>query len=144
VVVIMAHVWKEGVEVFRARASIYALNERTKQWSERGTSGVVVMFESAENVQDVRIRWEKVEEVIWWRLTSSKLKAKGERALVLKALFNAQQEILAVRFSDQESAMDFAKRYYSIFPNAQNGAIAIDSLFESEGSAVCECRKIAF
>ena len=127
----MAHVWKAGKEVYRARASIYALDE-DKQWSDRGTSGTVVMFQSAQNPQEVRIRWEKSAQSIWWQLTSSQLKPKGERALVLKALYNNQQEILAVRFSDQNAAVDFAKTYYGIFPKAQNGAAPVDALFKPQ------------
>ena len=132
----MAYVWKEGLEVFRAKASIYALNENTKQWSDRGTSGTVVMFENGGNGEEVRIRWERGNQCIWWRLTSSKLKPKGERALVLKAFLDAQQEILAVRFSDQKSAIDFAQKYYAIFPGAQVGAPPVDSLFQSQGNGL--------
>ena len=71
--------------MFRAKASVYALDEHTKQWADRGTSGTVIMYQNNARPKDVRIKWEKNNRVLWWRLTSSKLKPKGERSLVLKA-----------------------------------------------------------
>eukprot|EP01084_Bolivina_argentea_P060781 111059_1 len=102
-------------EIFHGRASVYALDQHTKQWADRGTSGSIIMY-NHQNTQDVGIIWQKNEIKIWWKLTGSKLKPKDERALILKALVTVtnQQEILAIRFSNQESATQSAKQYHYI------------------------------
>ena len=107
-------------EVFRGKGSVFALDEDTKEWVDRGSSGIVTMIQSTSNYEDVRIKWEKGEREEWWRLTSSKLKPKGPRAWVLKAwaITNNHQEILAIRFSLQDAAIHFANRYRNIFPMA--------------------------
>ena len=132
--VAMADDGTSGREVFRAGASINELDADTKQWTPRGVGGTVVMLESARNREDIRIRWQKGPQTIWWTLSSSKLKAKGERALVFRAFQNEQQDnlILAVRFSDQSKAIDFATKYYGIFPQALLGATPIDQLFDPQ------------
>ena len=59
------------------------------------------------------------EPEIWWRLTPSKLKAKSESALVLKAWHSAsniREEVLEIRFYDQSAAIQFAKKYHNILP----------------------------
>jgi len=122
-------------QVFRGRASVYALDEDTKQWAERGTSGTIIMYQSNTDRDDVRIKWEKSDTEVWWKLTSSKLKPKKERALVLKAwaVNTNQQEILAIRFSHQEAAITFAKKYHRIFPLAVS--IDIDNIFNQPSPA---------
>merc|ERR1719410_2669520 len=79
------------------------------------------MFQHSQNREDVRIKWEKNSHHIWWRLnyiTCSKLKPKGERALVLKAWATSsnQQEILAIRFRHQQVTIQFANIYHTLFP----------------------------
>lgn len=121
------------------------MDEDTKQWADRGTSGTVIMFQNNGNREDVRIKWEKninshnqqsqlVE--IWWRLTSSKLKPKGERALVLKAwaTISNQQEILAIRFSHQDAAIQFAKKYQGIFPMSISNQYQIENIFKQSSN----------
>ena len=125
---------------------MYALDEDTKQWADRGTSGTVIMFQNNSNREDVRIKWEKdirsqnqqtQHLEIWWRLTSSKLKPKGERALVLKAwaTISNQQEILAIRFSHQDAAIQFAKKYQGIFPMSISGQYQIENIFKQSSSS---------
>ena len=133
----MAESW---TQVFRGRASVYALDENTKQWADRGASGIIIMFQNNQMRDDVRIKWQKLNmpgPEIWWRLTSSKLKPKGERALVLKAwaVQSNQQEILAIRFSDQQAAIQFAKKYHSIFPSAIQSSYAIENIFQQQSSS---------
>ena len=122
-------------QIFYGHASIYALDEITKQWADRGLSGKISMFKDNKNVNDVRIKWEKNNNYLWWRLTSSKLKAKGERALVLKAwsTLNNQQEILAIRFQTQQSALHYASKYVNIFPMSLPSPNSIHTLFTKNG-----------
>merc|ERR1712107_691439 len=56
----------------------------------------------------------------------------GERALVLKAwaMASNQQEILAIRFSHQEAAILFAKKYQNIFPMAISTYSKAEDLFK--------------
>eukprot|EP01084_Bolivina_argentea_P182857 315610_1 len=105
-------------ELFHAKASIYALDDVTKQWTDRGTSGIITMFLHTQFQSDIRIKWTKNSRELWWKLMGGRLKPKGERAWVLKAWETStnQQEILAVRFSDQKSSQIFAKKYNKLFP----------------------------
>ena len=130
----MSNSW---TQVFRGRASIYALDEDTKQWADRGASGTIIMFQNNSKLDDVRIKWERNNQELWWRLTSSKLKPKGERALVLKAWHSSsnRQEILAIRFSDQNAAIQFAKKYHNIFPLAIQPTYSIENIFQQQSSS---------
>ena len=125
-------------QIFFGRASIYALDEITKQWADRGLSGYISMFKDNENLNDVRIKWEKNNNYLWWRLTTSKLRTKGERALVLKAwsTINNQQEILAIRFSTQSSALIFATKYHAIFPMSLPSPNSVKTLFAKNGKYI--------
>eukprot|EP01084_Bolivina_argentea_P269524 458093_1 len=89
-------------KLFRGKSSIYALDEISKEWVDRGISGQLIMFQNNQFRSDIRIKWCKNQREIWWRLMNGKLKPKGERAWVLKAwdTSNNKQEILAIRFSD--------------------------------------------
>uniref|UniRef100_A0A7S0TC11 RanBD1 domain-containing protein n=1 Tax=Elphidium margaritaceum TaxID=933848 RepID=A0A7S0TC11_9EUKA len=129
------------LQIAKERASVYALDEDTKQWRERGTTGKIVMFQHDTEAEDVRIKWEPSSSnhdasaaENWWRLTSSKLKPKGERALVLKAwcMSENQQEILAIRFASQRAAIEFAKKYHLIFPYAVGSNVDIENIFENQ------------
>merc|ERR1719295_1175144 len=127
----MALGWKEGSEVFRTCASVYTLNENDQVF-QTYASGTVVIFQHAQNAEDVRLRWEEEKEFVWWRLTPSELKGKKQRTLMLETLSDDQAEILALRFVDQKAAIDFATKYYAIFPSAKIGSASIDSLFQSQ------------
>ena len=48
--------WTQGII---GRGSVYALDEDTNKWANRGTSGTVTMFANNANLEDVRIKWEK-------------------------------------------------------------------------------------
>merc|ERR1719295_618001 len=127
----MALGWKEGSEVFRTCASVYTLNENDQVF-QTYASGTVVIFQHAQNAEDVRLRWEEEKQCVWWRLTPSELKGKMQRTLMLETLSDDQAEILALRFIDQKTAIDFAIKYYAIFPSAKIGSASIDSLFQSQ------------
>ena len=71
---------------FQAKASIYALDEHTKQWKDRGTSGTMQMYRNTHYDGNIQVKWYKGNKEIWWRLMAGKLKPKGERAWVLKAI----------------------------------------------------------
>merc|ERR1719295_49535 len=130
----MALGWKEGSEVFRTSASVYTLNENDQVF-QTYASGTVVVFQHAQNAEDVRLRWEEEKEFVWWRLTPSELKGKKQRTLMLETLSDDQAEILALRFVDQKAAIDFATKYYAMFPSAKIGSASIDSLFQSQDTS---------
>eukprot|EP01084_Bolivina_argentea_P283209 484987_1 len=105
-------------ELLHGKASIYALNEITKQWLDRGSGGSFIMYQNSSYPQDIRIKWSKNKKDLWWKLMNGTLKAKGERAWVLKAWDTVKnsQEILAIRFSDIETSNRFASQYNIVFP----------------------------
>lgn len=111
-------------ELLRAKASVFALNEETKQWVDRGSSGQLWLSQNEQHPLDVRMKWWAPSRgESWWRLMSGQLKAKGERAWVLKALDlgTKSEEIVAIRFSDIPSAHNFALRFHLIFgPHSQS------------------------
>ena len=108
-------------ELFRGKSSIYALDEVSKEWVDRGISGQLIMFQNNQFRSDIRIKWSKNQREIWWRLMNGKLKPKGERAWVLKAwdTSNNKQEILAIRFSDVQLSTQFSVKFHEIFPPQQ-------------------------
>ena len=108
-------------ELFRGKSSIYALDEVSKEWVDRGISGQLIMFQNNQFRSDIRIKWSKNQREIWWRLMNGKLKPKGERAWVLKAwdTSNNKQEILAIRFSDVQLSTQFSIKFHEIFPPQQ-------------------------
>ncbi len=122
-------------ELLRAKASVFALNEETKQWVERGSSGQLWLSQNERHPLDVRMKWWAPSRgESWWRLMSGQLKAKGERAWVLKALDlgTKSEEIVAIRFCDIPSAHNFALRLQLIFGahsecESLGGALAADS-----------------
>jgi len=106
-------------ELIRAKASIYALEEATKTWIERGSSGQLWLYQNSADPVDLRVKWTKAARgESWWRLLNGVLKAKGERAWVLKArdLSTNDIEIVAIRFSDVPSAHNFSLQYQRVFP----------------------------
>eukprot|EP01084_Bolivina_argentea_P278311 475375_1 len=112
-------------EVFRGKASAYVLDDLTKQWNDRGTSGTVIMYDrsphnKAINTNIATIKWVKNTHEVWWALDGSKLKPKGERACVMKAtlLKPNTKEILALRFKTSAVAKQFVSKYHEIFPNS--------------------------
>eukprot|EP01083_Nonionella_stella_P141773 437460_1 len=127
---------KPWTEIFRSKGSVYALEDTTKDWLPRGTSGTVIVLQNPAHHQDVRIKFEKNVETIWWRLTASHIKPKGERALVLKAwaVQLNHQEILAIRFSDEQSAIQFANKYHDIYPMEVSHNIATQNIFSNNKS----------
>jgi len=108
-------------ELFGGKSSIYALDENSKEWVDRGISGHLVMVQNNQYRQDVRIKWSKNSKEVWWRLMNGKLKPKGERAWVLKAwdIASNKQEILAIRFSDVALSQQFMHKFHYIFPPPQ-------------------------
>jgi len=114
-----------GERLFRGKASIYALDEVSKEWVDRGISGQLIMFQNQQFRTDIRIKWSNGEgrrdgnqRMIWWRLMNGKMKPKGERAWVLKAWDTQtnKQEILAIRFSDAQLSQQFSVKFHQIFP----------------------------
>eukprot|EP01083_Nonionella_stella_P014751 41349_1 len=108
-------------ELFRGKSSVYALDEVSKEWVDRGISGQLTMFQKNGYTSDIRIKWTKNQTDRWWRLMNGKLKPKGERAWVLKAhdASDNKQEILAIRFSDVQLSQQFAAKFHQIFPPQQ-------------------------
>eukprot|EP01084_Bolivina_argentea_P102516 183658_1 len=108
-------------QIFNARTSVYALDETSKEWVDRGISGQLIMFQNNQFRSDIRIKWCKNQREIWWRLMNGKLKSKGERAWVLKAwdTSNNKQEILAIRFSDVQLSQQFSIKFHQVFPPQQ-------------------------
>jgi len=145
----------DWTQVFRGKASVFALDEHTKQWDERGTSGVVTMLEAQSSYMNsapqIRLKWERPTDLNsqprWWQLSASKLKPKGERAIVLKALALShspkQQEILAVRFSLQSAAVQFADHYYTVFPATATSKMDAHRLFKPNEPASAKRRSVA-
>jgi len=106
-------------ELLRSKASIYALEPSTKKWIDRGSSGQLVMYQNTQFLQDVRIKWFKPnKQDQWWRLMNCALKPKGDRAWVLKAwnMGVNNEEIIAIRFGDQDSSQKFYTNYNILFP----------------------------
>jgi len=105
-------------ELFRGKSSIYALDEMSKEWTERGITGQLIMFQNNQFRQDIRIKWMKSQREVWWRLMNGKLKPKGPRAWVLKAWDTSsnKQEILAIRFSDNTLSQQFSAKFSEVFP----------------------------
>eukprot|EP01084_Bolivina_argentea_P283210 484988_1 len=108
-------------ELLHGKASIYALNEITKQWLDRGSGGSFIMYQNSSYPQDIRIKWSKNKKDLWWKLMNGTLKAKGERAWVLKAwdISNNKQEILAIRFPDVQLSQQFSIKFRQVFPPQQ-------------------------
>ena len=111
-------------ELFRGKSSIYALDEVSKEWIDRGISGQLTMYQNNQFRSDIRIKWSKNQTEIWWRLMHGKLKPKGERAWVLKAWDTSKnkQEILAIRFSNIQLSQQFSVKFHQIFPPQQQQA----------------------
>eukprot|EP01084_Bolivina_argentea_P065231 118915_1 len=110
-------------ELCFGKASVYAHDDSTKQWITHGTSGRLYLQLNNENANGIRIKWSKNEQQIWWCLINSKLKKKGERAWIFKArqIQTNTIEILAVRFSKENDAKQFAQKCKSLFlETAQN------------------------
>jgi len=106
-------------EILCGKVSIYALNEITKEWKERGSSGQFRMLQNPAHKQDVRIHWSRPNKSdIWWRLLNGTLKPKRERAWVLKAWNDSLglEEIIAMRFADVILAQYFADAYNGVYP----------------------------
>ena len=98
------------------KASIYTLDPNTKIWTQNGTvSGTLSLYHNTDHKSDARIKFFKVSKEVWWRLDLTKIKPKGDKAWVLMA-YNMQhtKEILAIRFSDQESTTQFQRHFNSI------------------------------
>eukprot|EP01084_Bolivina_argentea_P059325 108329_1 len=106
------------LEVFSCKASVYKLNEVSKEWMTHGVSGKLYLY-SNQIQNEVWMKWCKEEQIIWWRLPPSQLKPKGDSALVLKAsLFQNNSythEIVAVRFTDENIAQQFSQKHKSLF-----------------------------
>ena len=113
-----ADVW---TQIFQGHSSIYSLNENDRRWTEEGQSGTLTLYQHNQNSQNIAMKWQKDTHLpdIWWRLPSSKLKPKGERALVFKAwtVSTNIQQILAVRFISIESKDLFGLKYAELFPD---------------------------
>jgi len=108
-------------ELFRGKSSIYALDEVSKKWVDRGISGQVIMFQNQQFRTDIRIKWSKNQRYpIWWRLMNGKPKPKGEhwdtQTWVLKAWDTQtnKQEILAIRFSDVQLSQQFSVKFHKL------------------------------
>ncbi len=108
-------------ELFSGKSSIYALDEVSKEWVDRGISGLLTLWRHSEYGEDVRICWAKGPQCLWWRLLNGRLKAKGERAWVLKAwdIGSNAQEIVAIRFSDVNLSLEFSVKFKLIFPDSR-------------------------
>jgi len=110
---------QDAKPVFSGKSSIYALDEVSKEWVDRGISGQLIMFQNQQFRTDIRIKWSsKNQRKIWWRLMNGKLEPKGERAWVVKAWDTQtnKQEILAIRFSDVQLSQQFSVKFHQIFP----------------------------
>lgn len=107
-------------EIFQSQASVYALDDVSKKWIDRGTTGLLTMYHSNTIYGDVRIKWQKRKRERWWKVLPAPLKSKGDRAWVLQSLASVhkKQEIIAIRFIDIASAQLFHNQYYEIFGNA--------------------------
>ena len=64
------------------KASIYVLDQKSKQWITRGISGAFNLYKNTQNTNDIRIKWSKNENITWWKLVfnnNNQLKPKGNR-----------------------------------------------------------------
>eukprot|EP01083_Nonionella_stella_P191668 709250_1 len=107
-------------ELLQVKASVYKLDEISRGWMEYGIGGQLTMVQTGSDTNDTHIMYIRTgDTTIWWKLINGRIKPKGERAWVLKACHvndNVnKQEILAIRFSDQQSAQLFANKFKQVF-----------------------------
>eukprot|EP01084_Bolivina_argentea_P217010 368529_1 len=117
-----SHTNNPWAQVFSGHGSVYVFVTETKQWENNGSYGIVTMFQDTETLQNVMMKWTKTQTQThislptWWNITPStltKIKINGKHVLVLKALTmpTKQRETLAIKFSQQKVAVQFAKKY---------------------------------
>ena len=57
-----------------------------KQWQERGQGGQLMLYYYNNNRAQMLIKWWRTNKELYYELIPGKLKPKGDRSWVLKAL----------------------------------------------------------
>ena len=108
-------------ELFSGKSSIYVLDKISKEWVERGSSGHLIMLQNNQSSNDIRLKWVTNHSEISWQLMSGELKSNNDTTCILKAnnISNSEEEVLAIKFSNDQLTQQFTNDFYQIFPRSQ-------------------------
>ena len=95
-------------------ASVYVLDEMSRQWIDQGTYGTLSMSPD-KNASCVLLEWTNGDGTFYWEITNPSIRPKTERAFVIKAIRSLAttqlMETLAIRFRNQQIANQFATKF---------------------------------
>eukprot|EP01084_Bolivina_argentea_P306203 529078_1 len=102
--------------IFTADASICVWNKHMKPKLDEGKFGTITILQNPQNPKHVCITWKTQQHKLYWRLSSSKLKLKGNRMLILKVLRETDREQqLCIEFREKHAAKKFIRKHHQIF-----------------------------
>lgn len=112
---------EEEEKLFEERAKLFRYDTNTKEWKERGTGELKILYPKNSHKYRILMRRDQVLKICanHYILPEMKLEAKGDKSWVWFAQDFSEADLVREQFAARFKTTDIAKRFQAVFLNCQ-------------------------
>ncbi|KAG8197151.1 hypothetical protein JTE90_011312 [Oedothorax gibbosus] len=112
---------EEDELVFEERAKLFRYDPTTKEWKERGTGVLKILYLKHSHKYRILMRRDQVHKICanHYILPEMKLEAKGEKSWVWFSQDYSEEELEQQQFAVRFKTVDIAKKFQTVFLDCQ-------------------------